>query len=47
VSPIGKLSGKPGPNITINVYPQQGQSEVEIARAVSRQLAWVAQTGGV
>ena len=29
----------------INVYPQKGQSEVEIAAAVSRRLGWAAATG--
>jgi phage-related protein len=31
--------------VVINVYPQQGQSEVEIAAAVSRRLDWAAATG--
>jgi hypothetical protein len=49
VSPLsGGLPGFPGPRrpVVVNVYPRESQSEVEIARAVSRQLAWVAQTGG-
>jgi hypothetical protein len=32
-------------NVTINVYPQKGQSEVEIAAAVDRRLAWSRSTG--
>jgi hypothetical protein len=31
--------------ITVNVYPQQGQSEEEIAAAVSRRLGWAIRTG--
>jgi hypothetical protein len=31
--------------ITIHVHPQRGQSETEIAAAVSRRLAWAQQTG--
>ena len=34
-----------GRQVTVNVYPQKGQSEVEIAAAVSRRLDWAAATG--
>lgn len=49
---VSPLSGRAGLNIsggrlqvTVNVYPQRGQSEVEIAAAVSRRLAWAVATG--
>lgn len=48
VSPLtgaGASIGGRGGGITVNVYPQRGQSEVEIAAAVSRSLAW-ASAGG-
>jgi hypothetical protein len=35
-----------GAGTTINVYPQAGQDEREIAASVSRELAW-ATAGGV
>lgn len=40
-------SGRPftGGQTVINVYPQRGQSETEIAAAVSRRLAWAAASG--
>jgi len=43
-------AGPPAPSghrqpVTVNVYPQKGQSEVEIAAAVSRRLDWAAATG--
>ena len=28
--------------MTVNVYPQAGQSEYEIGRIVARELAWAA-----
>jgi tape measure domain-containing protein len=34
-----------GRHVTINVYPQPGQSEEQIAAAVSRRLAWVSAGG--
>src|SRR5262249_1637454 len=39
--PGGDVAGR----TVINVYPQKGQSEVEIAAALSRRLAWAARTG--
>jgi phage-related protein len=39
-------AGRAGRSTTINVYPQPQQSPVEIAAAVSRELAW-AEAGGV
>src|SRR5215831_6763802 len=41
VTPLGGS----GRAITVNVYPRANQSETEIAAAVSRSLAWAAQTG--
>jgi len=50
-TPLGgaapNLGGLGGAGSTIiNVYPQRGQDEREIAAAVSRELAW-AQAGGL
>jgi hypothetical protein len=42
---VGELPGGGGAT-TINVYPQAGQDEREIAAAVSRELAWAA-AGGI
>src|SRR5215831_9550273 len=42
VTPMNRLGRG---RITIHVHPQKGQSEVEIAAAVSRRLAWAEQTG--
>jgi SLT domain-containing protein len=42
--PAAQIPGGGGATV-INVYPQQGQSEVEIAAAVSRRLAWATATG--
>jgi len=41
---LGDVGGARHP-IVVNVYPQPGQSEVEIAAAVSRRLEWAAATG--
>jgi SLT domain-containing protein len=41
--PAPALGARQG--VVVNVYPQRGQSEVEIAAAVSRRLAWAAATG--
>jgi len=43
VTPMSQLGGRSP--VVIHVHPQQGQSEVEIAAAVSRRLAWAAATG--
>jgi phage-related protein len=43
--PAAQIPGRDGAPVVINVYPQKGQSEVEIAAAVSRRLAWAAATG--
>ena len=40
---LGGISARA--TITINVYPQPGQSETEIAAAVSRRLGWAVATG--
>lgn len=40
-------SGAAARPVTINVYPQQGQSETQIAAAVSRRLAWAAASGAL
>jgi len=48
VSPLsgpGAQVGSRGRAVVVNVYPRQHQSEVEIAAAVSRQLAWAEATG--
>jgi len=51
-SPLGGLGalsgagGMSGAGATINVYPREGQNELEIAALVSRELAW-ATAGGV
>jgi hypothetical protein len=37
--------GGQGRQIIVNVYPQKGQSETEIAAIVSRRLRWAEQTG--
>jgi hypothetical protein len=37
---IAQMRGARGPGVTINVYPQPGQDERDIAAAVSRELAW-------
>jgi hypothetical protein len=34
-----------GQPVVVNVYPQRGQSETEIAATVSRRLGWAAATG--
>jgi len=43
VTPLTKFGARQ--NVVVNVYPQKGQSEVEIAAAVSRRLGWAAATG--
>ena len=45
VGPGAVVSGFASGNITVNVYPQPGQDERQIAAAVSRELAW-ATAGG-
>jgi SLT domain-containing protein/phage-related protein len=43
--PGAQLPAAARQTVVVNVYPQKGQSEVEIAAAVSRRLAWAAATG--
>src|SRR5215471_7843325 len=38
-------AGNAPQRVTINVYPQRGQSEVDIAAAVSRRLSWAVASG--
>ena len=40
-----QLGGSSAHAVVINVYPQRGQSETEIAAAVSRRLGWAEATG--
>lgn len=42
---INMLAGGAGGGNTFNVYPAQGMSEAELARAVSRQVAWQSRRG--
>jgi SLT domain-containing protein len=43
--PGADVPGGGGRRTVINVYPQRGQSETQIAAAVSRRLAWAEATG--